>query len=248
MTPVSSKTLSIDAQTDQHLWSETFDRTLTTQNLFAIQDEIASAIVTSIRGDLGIRVGEARAASMPTANVDAYTLFLKGRSIYRSRVALDEAERALARAFELDPGFAEARAMQAAIFTISPEYGYVLEPTSQRSRERARELAGEALALDPDNALAFGVIGLSRQSDLGQGIGDWSYSQVMDQFNRALEIEPGNLSVLNWRGLSYLTMGYFEDAERDFRHCRENEPTYAPCRTNLALSLIGQGRRFLGLS
>jgi TolB-like protein len=233
----------IDAQADQHLWSETFDRTLTTENLFAIQDEIATAIVSSIRGDLGIEVGETQAAPMPTANVDAYTMFLKGRSIYRSRVALDEAEQALAQAFELDPTFAEARAMQAAIYTIAPEFGYALASSSTQSREFARELAAEALMLDPDNALAFGVIGLSRQSDLGQGIGDWNYGQVMQEFNRALDIEPDNLSVLNWRGLSYLTMGYFEESQSDFVRCTDIEPTYAPCRTNLALSLIGLQRR-----
>lgn len=233
----------IDAQADQHLWSETFDRTLTTEQLFAIQDEIATAIVNAIRGDLGIKVGETQAAQMPTANVDAYQMFLKGRSIYRSRVALDEAEQTLARAFELDPEFADARAMQAAIYTIAPEYGYVLAPSPKRSREFSRELASEALALDPDNALALGVIGLSRQSDLGAGGGDWTYGQIMEEFNQALDIEPDNLSVLNWRGLSYLIMGYFEQAETDFRRCIDNEPTYAPCRTNLALSFIGQERR-----
>ena len=233
----------IDAQTDQHLWSETFDRTLSTENLFVIQDEISSAIVSSIRGNLGVTVGDVATASIPTENVDAYTLFLKGRAIYRSRVALDEAEQALASAFELDPSFAEARAMQAAIYTIAPEYGYALAPSGASSRERAREMADEALALDPNNALAFGVIGLSRQIDVGQGTGDWTYGDIMDQFNRALELQPDNLSVLNWRGLNYLTMGYFEFAMRDFRRCTENEPTYAPCRTNVALSLIGQQRR-----
>ncbi len=233
----------IDAETDQHLWSETFDRTLSTENLFVIQDEIASAIVSSIRGNLGVRVGDVASASIPTENVDAYALFLKGRSIYRSRVALDEAEQALARAFELDSGFAEARAMQAAIYAIAPEYGYAIASSGEASRQRARELADEALALDPDNALAFGVIGLSRQIDVGQGTGDWTYGEIMDQFNRALELQPDNLSVLNWRGLNYLTMGYFEPAERVFRRCSEAEPTYAPCRTNVALSLIGQQRR-----
>jgi len=233
----------IDAQTDQHLWSETFDRTLTTENLLAIQDEIASAIVLSIRGNLGVAVGEARAASMPTQNVDAYTLFLKGRSIFRSRVALNEAEQALQRAFELDPEFADARAMQAAIYAIAPEYGFLLAPSGALSRERARDLAAEALALDTDNALALGVIGLARQSDLGHLTGDWSYSEIMEEYNRALDIEPDNLSVLNWRGLSFLTMGYFKSAEGDFRRCSEKEPSYAPCRANLALALIGLQRR-----
>jgi TolB-like protein len=233
----------IDAQTDQHLWSETFDRTLTIEILFAIQDEIASAIVDSIRSNLDVTVGNARAVPVRTENVDAYALYLKGRSIYRSRVALDEAERVLDRAFELDPSFADARAMQAAIYVIGPDYGYVLAPSSQESRERARELAGQALVLDPENALAFGVIGLSRQSDLGMGIGDWTYGDIVVEFNRALAIKPNDPSLLNWHGLTYLTMGYFERSERDFRHCTEFEPTYAPCRTNLALALIGLQRR-----
>src|SRR5450755_1063341 len=69
----------IDATTDQHLWSQTFDRPLTTANLFAIQDEIAKTIVDQLTAAIGgtADVAMPKTKKADTANLEAYDLYLK---------------------------------------------------------------------------------------------------------------------------------------------------------------------------
>jgi len=152
----------IDAATDQHLWSQSWDRELTTDNIFAIQDEIASAIVASIRDNLGVAVGAAEAVPQRTDNVDAYSLFLRARALFQSRTFFAEAHDQVTRALALDSGFVDALALKAAILTVSPEYGVLLADSTDASREQARELAQRALGIDPQNALALGIIDRAR--------------------------------------------------------------------------------------
>ena len=93
----------IDASTDEHLWSETFDRTLTAEDLFAIQDEIAAATVAALRTKLGGAMAEsAPAAPVRTTKVEAYELFLEARALFQARRDLGAADGLLARAIEID--------------------------------------------------------------------------------------------------------------------------------------------------
>jgi TolB-like protein len=100
----------IDAKTDGHLWSETFDRKLTTENIFAAQDEIAGAIVKQ----LGLLIGDpgaGRAAVKVTAeSMDAYEIYLKAQGLFhiRSEKNLPEIIELYAQAVAIDPEFAEA--------------------------------------------------------------------------------------------------------------------------------------------
>ena len=82
----------IEARTDRHLWSETYDRELSTENLFSIQDEIAKAIVEALRVELGISrdglvVGP---VAVSTDNLSAYDTFLRGRDIFHGRRQLSD--------------------------------------------------------------------------------------------------------------------------------------------------------------
>ncbi|MCZ6826858.1 MAG: adenylyl cyclase, partial [Gammaproteobacteria bacterium] len=73
----------IDASTDRHLWSATYDRKLT--SIFAIQDEISGSIVEALRETLGVDIKKIASTSLPTTNVDAYTSYLKARELFYSR-------------------------------------------------------------------------------------------------------------------------------------------------------------------
>jgi TolB-like protein len=87
----------IDASTDEHLWAETFDRTLTAEDLFAIQDEIAAATVSALRTKLGDALAAtAPAAPVRTTKVEAYELFLEARAFFQARRDLDAADALLA--------------------------------------------------------------------------------------------------------------------------------------------------------
>jgi len=233
----------IDAQTDKHLWSETYDRTLTTDNLFDIQDEIATAIVKAINGNLDVRMTAAAPVSHRTGNLDAYALYLRARGLYFARVELMQVADLLGQAAELDPGFADALAMRAAVFAIAPEYGVQLAETPLRSRQIGRELAQQALTVDPGHGLAQGVLSLVLDFDLTQNVAAGSYQEVIDGYARARTGDPNNVDLVNWSGYSLFRLGHFERAEAEFRRCRDMEPTYAPCRANLSGALLLLGRR-----
>jgi len=97
----------IEARSDTHLWSQTYDRTL--DDVFAIQDEISAAIVDALKGQLKLEIGAVPKAA-GTANAEAHDTVLRGRYLVAQRkprspvLAAAEFEKAVL----LDPGFALA--------------------------------------------------------------------------------------------------------------------------------------------
>ncbi len=229
----------IDSSNDAHLWSETFDRTLSTENLFEIQDEIAKAIVAAIGQNLAVQIGEVAPVPQRTGNLDAYALYLQARPSYYVRENLAEVDALLQRAIEIDPGFVDALALRASVTMLSVDYGEPFGGSREAASELARQLAAQALARVPRQGLALGVLANLQSRPLASGRGDaTTVAEVMQGFDAAVEADPNNVDLLNWRGRWLGFVGRFADAERDFRHCREVEPAYAPCRINLATALI----------
>lgn len=106
----------IEAGTDRHLWSKNFDRELV--DIFAIQDEIANAIVQALTGEMGIGEDKAVTVEVVTENLDAYEMYLKARELFINREQLEESIRLFRKAVELDPDFARAWAGLAAVETV----------------------------------------------------------------------------------------------------------------------------------
>ncbi|MCK7592719.1 tetratricopeptide repeat protein [Pseudomarimonas salicorniae] len=226
----------IDAEADSHLWSETFDRTLSTENLFEIQDEIARAIVAAINANFGAQIGETATAAKTTDSVEAYALYLQARTRYFARVEFNHVADLLDQAVRIDPEFTDALAMRGAVFVIAPEYGVSLRESSAATRAFGRELARQALALEPEHPLALGVVSLSHDIDMASGVrgSGASYAELMDGYSRALAAQPNNVDLVNWRGYALFRAGHVAKALEDFLRCREIDPVYSPCRGNLA--------------
>ena len=233
----------IDASRDAHLWSETFDRTLTTENLFEIQDEIAQAIVAAINRNLGAQVGTADNVPQRTGNMDAYALYLKARPSYYRRENFQQMADLLGQAVELDPSFVDALAMRASVFSLSADYGQPLGGTLQQAWDTAEALVEQALALDPGHGLAIGVRSKLRDLERGPTKETELFATGLQQYAKALQRDPNSLDLLNWRGRHLGLAGRFAAAEADFRRCSQIEPLYGPCRVNLALMLLLQGRK-----
>ena len=147
----------IDAQADRHLWSEVYDRDL--DDIFAIQDEIANAIVTALREELNLGL-EGDIEIVPvTENLDAYDLYLQARQLWAigttENVRLEV--ELLERAVELDPNFAEAWAELATGLSSLPTWDHSLDPMPYNQRSIAA--AERSLALDPLNSTAFRALG-----------------------------------------------------------------------------------------
>jgi TolB-like protein len=234
----------IDSTKDKHLWSETFDRTLTAENLFEIQDEIARAIVAAIDQNLGVQVGVAAPSPQRTANLDAYALYLQARPRYYARENLPQVAELLGRAVEIDPDFVDAIALHASVAILSSDYDVPLGGTKAAARELSRQLALRALALQPHHGLALGVLTNLDSRDNTEGrLSRLSVAEVMAGYDAALAADPKNLDLLNWRGRWLAFVGRFDDAEADLRRCREVDPSYVACRVNQAGVLTVLGRR-----
>jgi serine/threonine protein kinase len=135
----------VDTQTDFPLWSERYDREM--KDVFEVQDEIARKIAEALRVTLSPQEKEALAAK-PTADLQAYDLYLRGRS-YARRLTRQDLEFALQmyeNAAAQDPGFALA---YAAIANVCAQYHYNYE-REKAWIDRARAAAQKAATLQPD--------------------------------------------------------------------------------------------------
>ena len=220
----------IDATRDRHLWSDTFDRELT--DIFAIQDEIANAIVTALRETLGIGLQsvEVKAA---TDNLDAYQLYLKARALFIARQNLDESIRLFEQAIELDPQFAQAWEGLAAAHSVAHDW---LVGDGVDHLALADQAADRALAIDPELSMPYAVKG---------GNGTWNgkgYAYSIEGLGTAIEKDPKNATAWLWRGLSFKEMGYMELAVADFRACLEVDPAYLNCKQHMAEALLNMGQ------
>ncbi|HVS04240.1 MAG TPA: protein kinase [Thermoanaerobaculia bacterium] len=135
----------VDTRTDYPVWSERYDREL--QDVFAVQDEIAQKIAEALRITLTPQEQEALAAK-PTENLQAYDLFLRGRSYARRQVRqdLEFALQMFENAVSQDPDFALA---YAAIGNVCAVYYYNFEREASWL-ERAADAAQRAIALRPE--------------------------------------------------------------------------------------------------
>jgi adenylate cyclase len=104
----------IDAETDRHIWAERFDREL--EDIFAIQDEVAASIVSTLSGRLEAVVQE-RAIRKPTDNMAAYECVLAAKVLHHrsTREDNEKAQVLINRAIALDPNYAHAHAWRACI-------------------------------------------------------------------------------------------------------------------------------------
>ncbi len=233
----------VDAASDRHLWSQTFDRPLTTANLFAIQDEIASDIVRELTSTLGAAaagVGKPAQEMAGTASVDVYDLYLKGHALFlaRSKGNLSEAAGVLRTAVAQDPRFARAWESLAAVLVVSKAWGLNGESDYQQA---ALQAADRALELDPNLSLAYAVRGAVQSNRIALGTGG-SWEESLAALDEAIRRDPQNATAHLWRGGDQQTLGYLERAAADFRRCLELDPAYETCRRNLAVMELFEGR------
>ncbi|MCK7592731.1 tetratricopeptide repeat protein [Pseudomarimonas salicorniae] len=231
----------IDAQTDRHLWSETFDRPLTAENVFAIQEEISTAIVAALKASLALGDVGQLALTQPTDNLSAYDLYLQARSLMLGRRALDRAEQLLAKSLELDPAFAKAWELRAAITSLLTEYGFSeLDP--EMLDKQVVEYAGRALDLEPQSSLALAAMARVR-GQVGRSLrGRVDFASVLSDLEAAIEIDPHNINAMNWLALTWALLGERERALSMFDRCHAVDPRFAPCAENRFDSMWVLGR------
>ncbi len=221
----------IDAETDQHLWSETYDRTLTAESLFQIQDDIATAIVAQLGIIMETDLVTARHAA-DTRDIDAYELYLEASQLFAERRSLPRAIDLFERAVAADRSFARAWAGLAAIYMVAPGWGFLDRDYLALAREAART----AIQLSPELSLPYAVLALELNSHMPV-----DYEQSLALFDEALARNPKNTTAHLWRTVVYIDLGYFDKAEQGARQCLEIDPAYEICRSFLAMTVLFAG-------
>jgi len=221
----------IDADTDLHLWSETYDRTLTAESVFEVQDDIAQAIVEQLGIIMeGDAVSPSHAAD--TKNINAYELYLEAWQLFIERRSLPRAIGLFEQAVATDPSFARAWAGLAAIYNVAPGWGII----DRDYGVLAREAAETAIQLNPDLSLPYAVLALGLSS-----VNPVDFERSLALFDEALARNPKNTTAYLWRTIVFLDLGYFDRAERDARQCLEIDPAYEICRSFLAPAVLFSG-------
>jgi tetratricopeptide (TPR) repeat protein len=220
----------IDAATDRHLWSDTYDRELT--DIFAIQDEIANAIVEALRVELGLLQNATRiTARADTSNLDAYALYLEGRGLFIARQDLARSIELFEAALELDPGFARAWEGLGATFSVAEGWGV----QGQDFDERALAAAQTAIDIDSSLSLAWGVLASETISI------DADYVVGISYHDQAVANGPKNATAWFWRGLAYARLGFADRAIEDISMCLEIDPAYLNCYRHLSRIYLAKG-------
>ena len=223
----------IDAQTDKHLWSETYDRELS--DIFAIQDEIANAIVGALVDELGIEQGTRIVNIVPaTENLNAYELYLKGRDLFQRRVSLPLSTNLFEQAIALDPDFARAWEGLAAVNLIIDDW--VVSDIDHVPAAGAA--AKKAIELDPSLSMPYAVLATTEAA---------GWLETFRNYDLALANDPKNLTAFLWRGIAYREVGLFDKAIADLLTCLEFDPLYFTCKQHLALAYIVSGDDQAGL-
>ena len=223
----------IDAATDAHLWAERYDRTL--NDAFAIQSDVAQQIVTAVGAALS-NPERQTLAEAPTANAEAYRLYLQGREYWirpgQLRQNTEIAQQLYERALALDPSFALAHAALSEVHGVM--YWFRYDPSSARAA-RQREEAEAALRLAPDLPQAHVALGLAHYW------GRRDYRRALDEFAIALEGLPNDAELWTWIGLVHRRLGNWDEVLAAF----EEATQLAPRDANLFLDLSGYTYQFL---
>ena len=229
----------IDAETDEHLWAETYDRALTTANLFDVQADIAGAIAGALHATLSPQEIE-QLGGVPTQNLKAYEAFLRGHELRQSLTmpTIHGAVAAQREATELDPEFGEAWAsLSLALIRLyweegaedgaSPNEALVAE--SKHALERAQQL-------DPNTASTF----ISEAYFHYYGFRD--YSSALIVLGRAEAIAPNDPRVSSLRGYLLRRLGRLSESSDALLRAMELNPNGRNFYRETIDTLAGAGR------
>jgi len=224
----------IDARSDAHLWAETYDRDLTTRNVYAIQTEIAENITAALDSALTPADRE-QLEKVPTDNLDAYFAYLLGkqRMTNRNSDSLQQAADKFRDAIKLDPDYALAYVGLANTYMLLGDYGDL-----SLHEMLAKALPALTAALHLDDRLAEAHTSMGAISAKTR-----NYAAAEASFARAMDLDPNYALAYHWYGdvlVSFL--GRPEDALPLLQRAIELDPLSPALNITLGQSLENLGR------
>lgn len=197
----------IDARRDAHLWVEEYDRELSTENLFAVQSEIAQRIASSMRALLTPEE-QTRIEARPTESLEAYTAYLLGRSLWDQwneesfRRQIEYYEEAIREDSTFALGYAALGEVLAAAL-----WRFQTFITVDEAHDRALAAVNRALELDDGLAQAHNTLGYIKMTF------DWDLPGAEEEFRRAMELNPNLVDSHTYLGCEALAYTHrFDEA------------------------------------
>jgi eukaryotic-like serine/threonine-protein kinase len=207
----------IDAESDQHLWADTYDRQLT--DIFSIQSDVALHIATALQAELSVDE-RTRINREPTSDLEAYQLYLQGRHwlVTYTESGILRAISYFEQATTVDPRFAMAYVgiAQACAEIGMGQGGGSMEPPE--AYRRAKEATARALRIDTGLGEARCMQALLKY------IVDFDWTGAEQEFRVALALSPGNADAHDYLGRLYSALGRSDDALAMVRRAKELDP------------------------
>jgi TolB-like protein/Flp pilus assembly protein TadD len=218
----------IEARADKHLWSETYDRSL--DNIFAIQDEIAAMVVAKLKVSL---LGDVPVVQ--EIDPQAYASYLQARHLCRQRSneSLVQAESLLKQVLSIEPDYAAAWDQLSTVYLYSASLG--LRPFPE-GYALARDAIDNALIANPDYAPALASLGYVAKAFDNDLVAAAGYLE------RAMQLEPTNITIIGTAALIYASLGRFDEATAFNEFTVSRDPVSAAGHSNLGLNYISAGR------
>jgi len=219
----------INAADGIELWTRTFDREL--KDIFAVQQEIAAAVASSLKATL---LGADQRPSANPKTAEAHNAYLQGHYYFQRR-NLEDYRKAVGhydKAIRLDPDYALAYAERSEAWTLIGD----LTGEGKTAWPRARTDAEKAVAIAPTLAEAHAALGWVRFFT------EWRFAEGLSELKRAKELAPANPNAndLLARVIGYV--GRLDEAEKQGRQAVELDPLASAPQTNLARILWYQGK------
>src|SRR5437773_2989274 len=222
----------INANNDEHIWAEDYDRDLT--DVFAIQTDLAQKIASALQAKLSPNE-KARLDQRPTQNTDAYLLFVQahdyatqGEFLFRDTSL--KAEQLFEQAIKLDPNFAGAFA---GLSLVESRIYHSFDPTPGR-REKARRNADEALRLQPDLPEGHLALGFSYY------YGDRDYERALAEFEIAKRGLPNESEAYFAIGAIQRRQGKWAESNANLEKAATLDPKNTDVLINLCFSYMVQ--------
>ena len=204
----------IDARKDLHVWSQTYDRALTAENIFAVQDEISAAIVDELQGRIDLPAAN---SALQTDSTEAYDAYLRGRSLIalRTEDSVKEGIAMLNHAVDIDPDFVLARTSLLDAYVLAYTYaGY----SHEEAAAFAAPHVAHALALAPDAPVTLAAKGRAL------AIFEGNDKEAIDYLSRAIDANPNFASAHRLLGLSHSSLSHIDDAKIAFETAQRLDP------------------------
>ena len=218
----------INALTDAHLWADTYDRKLL--DIFSVESDIAKTIADTLQAKLSGSEKTA-IAKKPTANPEAYELYLKGRFFWNKRTGNDLKTAAdyFQRAIDADPSYGSAYAGLAQSYLLIPVFG---AGAPRDFFPKSMVAAHQAIKLDETSAEGHSALAMLL-------LFDFKFKESEEEFRRAIELNPNYATAHHWFGNSLLvTLGRFDEAIKEGERAVELDPLSLIINADLGSTLM----------